>query len=108
MTTHETLVAAKSHLMEHGWCQGALHRDDQVCVIGAINVAGWGSIELNEQQLGERRPLLGLLSEINEAMVCGSWNDAPERTFDDVIALLDRAILATAPAETPQPEKALA
>lgn len=102
MTEHDVLVAAKSYLLNHGWMQGDYGEDGGPrCALGALKSA-------RDVLFGDDHPATKRLAAIvGDWCVC-DWNDADDRTFDDVIAAFDEAILATAPAETPQPEKALA
>lgn len=81
------LRAARAYLVEHGWCQGR-GRDDagRVCAIGAFNAV----IAPIPGNGGRVRAVAAALSMLSEGIL--TWNDAPGRTVDDVLALYDRAI----------------
>lgn len=86
MTTKQTILAA-ADLIRRGWCQGVcqLERADGVtcyCLRGSIEKAGgrrFGSVcaafDLVEAHLGTCQIAL--------------WNDEPERTQAEVVALLE-------------------
>lgn len=97
MTTHMVLVRAKEYLLNHGWQQGNYGGDGGPrCMLGAVR-----SVDDSE---GDNHPAVQIL----EGYVCpdgdllNRWNDAEGRTFGEVIAVFDRAILATAP---PKPDE---
>lgn len=104
---HTVLVRAKGHLLNDGWCQNALHDDEgRHCALGAILAAtGQRTFDVGSAGAAAAGNLRRSLSGDSVAY----WNNARERTFDDIIAAFDRVILSTAPAETPTetPEKAL-
>ena len=103
----DALVRARG-LVERGWCQGWFARDAdgyevaavspqacRFCALGAIRHATNVFVE------GDNCIRLVLRAGGNEALGdLFTWNDAPERTQADVLALYDRAI-ALAREETP-------
>lgn len=85
MTPEETLLAAADVINQRGWCQGELKdKNGAVCAMGAIcSVAQWQSREaLDAHRL--------LIAEIGCGTIVG-WNDAPERTAEDVILTMKKA-----------------
>jgi hypothetical protein len=102
--TLETLIRARQILAEDGWCQGALrdHRG-RVCAIGALMmgcVLPWGD---RSQIL----PAVGVLAEANQLPPADDhpyppearlqisvvrWNNAADRTKEEVLDAFDRAI----------------
>ena len=79
-------------IIEHGWCQGGYHIDNDYCLVGAIQAASknnlitWGDVtNLVCEKVGHHP---GAIPE---------WNDAPERTKEDVLVLLDELIGEVSP-----------
>jgi len=87
MTPSETLLAAAKLIRDDGWCQFRAMRDGARCVVSAITEAAHddgaesksAALQLMRSRLWDR---YGILSAVR-------WNDAPERTVDDVLALLE-------------------
>jgi hypothetical protein len=78
-------------LDERGWCQGELTNDlGQVCLAGALRVAAF-------EDIMQGKPLPGAYSRFGcrlRGLVhssIGTWNDAPERTEEDVRLLIKQA-----------------
>lgn len=81
--------------VERGWCQAVLHAPGGAsCALGALckpapgqdtmeptRAHGWGAIACLEAALG-----------VQYSFDVAGWNDSPERTQADVLALYDRAI----------------
>lgn len=101
MTPVEQLQKARDYLMENGWCQGGgRHKDDpERCVHLAL-----AEVQDNAQRLDSdyanaaRNYLLLAIGETGGYTQVGlaalwNWNDADERTFNDVADMYDRAIL---------------
>lgn len=86
MTTHEVLVAARNEIDRRGHCRGYGEGGEGFCVHQAI---GWADSSPISEEASVLMKDLGATVE---------WNDAPERTKAEVLALFDRAIAATAPA----------
>jgi hypothetical protein len=100
-TVLDVLREARRLLAEVGWTQGAMGRDANgtrlylwdegeptpvcYCLAGAISVASGGPRTTAYRDA--RRALLGFLR-----YGLAVWNDAPSRTREDVLALLDRVI----------------
>lgn len=87
MTTRELRNKAADYIEAHGWC-----RDDyedfasQVCLIGALGQAACSDAEMGERDPLARKALDEMGFDTPESAV--SWNDAPERTKEEVIARL--------------------
>lgn len=100
MTTHQVLVAAKAYLLNHGWKQHDYGEDGGPrCMAGAV--ASVRGVDIFDYT---RHP--APVYEVLDAISFGKgglgvgvpfWNDDEGRTFDEVIAAFDRAIIATAP-----------
>ena len=107
MSVAATLAEARK-LIAQGWTQGALYDDDDgrgcYCLAGAVGAAEAASVKLPKGRvkfvfysrsksiaalsacLGGRGRGAGAVDLVTE------WNDAPGRTQEDVLALIDRAI----------------
>jgi len=92
----DALVRARG-LVERGWCQGLHatdsdgrpvfwrdHRAERYCAIGAIYTTPDPRVRM--------RCVVHLRKAIGGEGDVSGWNDAPERTQADVLALYDRAI----------------
>ncbi len=84
----QVLLDAAEYIRVHGHCKGeGIARDGRVCSIGAIfSVADTDSTWLAQHHLA------AYLRRSGEFIV--SFNDAPERTADEVIAALRAAAVA--------------
>lgn len=98
MTLVEILRAGKANLLERGWCQGdyaALYADKpRKCCAGTAlpcGIGGMGALEI-----------LKVANGIPLSIGIGEWNDAPERTREDVLTAYDKAIAAAEALETTQ------
>lgn len=93
MTTADILRAAKAHLIKRGWCQGdelAIHGAEprKCCAATAIQPFVDYDAPGFEKPGTVFREANGIQGNIAD------WNDAPERTLEDVLAAYDRAINA--------------
>src|SRR5438105_3300335 len=96
MTTHKVLVGAKAYLLRHGWKQGDYgDYGGPRCLVGGVCSAMGRPID--EVEHSPAHALLCDLLDLKYGHLVPMWNDEEDRTFDEVIALLDKAILATAP-----------
>lgn len=93
-----TLRNARGYI-EQGWCQGELYHGnhEQHCTIGAIRMAlGWHYPSKNPLYNKSIRRLVAALPEQHRrsSLVYSvmKWNDAPLRTKEEVLELLDKAI----------------
>lgn len=92
--TARDLRIAKGRI-EQGWCQGVLARDGHGEEItpnhpAAVAWCAFGAIGTKEDALSQADLFLMKAHGPNTDVV--SWNDAPERTREDVLALFDKAI----------------
>ena len=92
ITNAEILQRAKEVLLEKGWHQGSIvnQQTGARCVYGAISFVKAGMTGLERKNLAAYR-FFGRVIPDDEAI--GDWNDHPERTFGEVMAKFDEAIL---------------
>lgn len=72
--------------IERGWCQGVMRKLGAVCMVGALyegTIGSDGNIYFNAELRLQRGAGTDDLPR---------WNDAPERTKDEVLQAFDRAI----------------
>lgn len=88
LTIAEILRAGKARLLKDGWCQG-----DDEAIFGALPRKYCAATAI--KAVGED-PALKFFKDINglSGMGIADWNDAPERTLEEVLAAYDRAITA--------------
>jgi hypothetical protein len=83
MTDHnevaDVLDGAADIIERDGWCQGALERDGAVCAIGALTMA-------MRPTVARDRAFAALARRLGGDSVA-RWNDAPERTKQEVLDL---------------------
>lgn len=102
-TALDVLCEAREILVEKGWTQGCCARDarGKNCDIGskaAVCYCAVGAISHVSDYSEPTRPFkqaciaLRRVINIKQGMSIGSWNDAPERTKEEVIAAFDKAI----------------
>ena len=70
--------------IERGWCKYNLQLGNAVCALGAI---GWGE-RPSETKIEARRRLSAAVGTDR----IPHWNDAPERTKQDILDAFDAAI----------------
>lgn len=97
-TSKELLVAARSLIANVGWCQNDYKKHDiwfdvtGYCSIGALVYGNDSKSSSNLYELAEARLMQAIgLTETTTRDLIG-WNDAPERTKEEVIAAFDKAI----------------
>lgn len=92
MTTCALRLKAAEVIEERGWCQRAFQqRDGSVCLIGALSVVLTGAATADSAALKPYRDTvasLGFMTDIGGFMSAVAWNDAPERTKEEVLARL--------------------
>src|SRR5882672_7894855 len=77
----ECYLKAIEIIEQRGWCRGKLvNGRGEVCMAGAIQVATTESYKLQQRALNLMHSTLGTF--------ISKWNDAPERTKNEVIAKL--------------------
>lgn len=123
----QVLLAMKESLTK-GWIQGDFKQDDGFCLYGAVNEAAdlhprlttirAGTVRGRGSQMGpgsitrayvlEDKPeALQAMQLIADAagvdlLELALWNDAEGRTQEEVVALIDKALLTLEPAEEAQ------
>lgn len=114
-TVSETLTAAADHLEAHDLHKGSLtDGEGNVCALGAIRAAVTGPNLLdfmeNSDECERFDGAANALGEVLDLPRAGipKWNDAPERTKEDVVrALRDTADLESLDETVPVAESAL-
>ena len=87
MTTREVLLKAADIIEEKGWYQGnMIGPKGELCMLGALNVASDYSLEYFNVRTVVRDHLH--ISVKDKSFSLSNWNDAPERTKEEVIAAL--------------------
>jgi len=96
----DLLQEAKNRLIEDGWIQYHLHRQEGHCLTGALHEAA-GRVEVDEycDWVSANRILTETIEANSRAETIVGWNDHRTRTFDQVMEMLDKAILAAKEAE---------
>lgn len=94
MTVKDNLIAAKALIdTPEKWAKGSMIIGDRLCVVGAIGVARKWDAQAFETP--EYAALDRSLPAINlTGYRVSRYNDHPNTTHDDIMALLDRAIEA--------------
>lgn len=92
MKDSEIFREARNVLFERGWGTGhwgTVDGDGPVCLEGAVNCAAMLSLgEMLVHSFAMNSPVL---REACGGLIPFSFNDSPERTFDEVIDALERA-----------------
>lgn len=87
--TSKLLLKAADRIETHGWCQGNYWVGEKSCLVGAITKA-WGSDYKNDgssqRALAYERVARSLGLPMPADII--AWNDAKERTEDEVVAKL--------------------
>lgn len=97
MKPSELLREGRNQLFERGHTKGELERDGQVCSIGALYCAVYGTARPSGQALADMETHSQFLSAyrcLKRAANCdfvADWNDRPNRTFSEVIDAFDKA-----------------
>jgi hypothetical protein len=93
MKPSELMYKSAEYLIEKGWCQNRLFGDNgEACLLGAME-----AVEVREDQLPhwgyERTRINDVLAEItgDPTGMLYPWNNAPERTAEDVILAFKEA-----------------
>lgn len=105
MKVSEILRAGKAAIETRGWCQGdeasIFGKDGRCCAATALMaVSLWGDANGLDKPYpiefpgNEAMRLLKRAAGIRETDPIAAWNDAPERTVDEVLAAYDKAIVA--------------
>ena len=94
METVDVIRGAKDALLTHGWIKGdAGSTRKGFCLAGAIGYSGQGDTRITPKAYH----LVAEAAELNSPGHIAPWNDHPMRSFEDVIGVLDKAMLLAAP-----------
>jgi hypothetical protein len=86
-----TLREAAEYICEHGWVQNILSSTDgRVCAIGAIRRIGGTGDERTYDAVDALCEYLDLPMATGILHPVAIWNDAPERSAEDVILAMKR------------------
>ena len=88
MTPSEILLAAARHLREHGWRQGPKPEPPDN-VLEAIRRAG--RVEIDSTHLNATYFAAERLRKLVGKLSITEWNDAPGRTVEEALAVLEEA-----------------
>jgi hypothetical protein len=92
-TVKENLIAAKALIdTPEKWIKGSFHKAGCFCAVGALGMASNGNPE--NWGYDEREALLRALPVDAVAYSVALFNDDPDTTHADIMALFDRAIAA--------------
>lgn len=101
MNTEEVvdlLNEMKTQLFEYGWCQGTIQDREtgNVCLMGALTLALRKNKNWETDKFSKIRDLLAVsagTADENGRGAISKWNDEKERTFGDVVSLIDDTII---------------
>lgn len=87
------LWKAADYIEEHGWWQGDYSHAGHVCMIGAVGFVTGENVCNLHSKVYEPNHFLHMLSQYVGTHDVSIWNDAPERTAEEVIATLRKCAL---------------
>ena len=92
MTPQEVLLGAADYLEEHGWCQGVMKdKQGRCCANGAMfEVSVRGAPEEPKEYFFEAQELL---MDYTGTRTVSNWNDAEDRTVEEVVSTLRKVAL---------------
>jgi hypothetical protein len=102
MKTSDLLTLAKVRLIRTGWFQGGMHlnrggvpnEDVPCCLLAALDDVQFQWDDTGDNWFDADNMAECIVRElIGTGRGIGLWNDAPDRTFDEVITILDKAII---------------
>lgn len=85
----KALFRAAEYIRHNGWCQGIVQAGDRVCLVGSLYV-GLG-LKVSGCNILKIEPLFQKVAKAHGKYDLAEWNDAPGRTKEEVIALLEKA-----------------
>ncbi len=91
----DILIKAREVLVTRGWTQGA-YEDSKgcVCLYGALNVADGKEPQDETRNSAAFNEAVAALEDQIGCDYLDVWNDEYDRTVDDVLAVIDRAVSA--------------
>ena len=95
-TWQDVLLKAAS-IVEEGWCQGALHRNengDDCYPSGAVESCAEGAISRATSYVGSVNALMGLKRYLGKQSI-NEWNDHPDQTAGEVADAMRKAATTT-------------
>ncbi len=91
----QLLLEAADVIEQRGWCRHTrMNSRGEVCAVGAILSARWGFDRLDWGSWYDDEPtreaVLNLRARVASGTISGvgGWNDTPDRTKDEVVAML--------------------
>jgi hypothetical protein len=94
-TLVEDLRAAREYIVTHGWCQNVSIDNGRACAVGGIFAVVGGRMCTYEDTVRRQVAFDALRKTlVGRGISCpvADWNDAPERTVEDVLDLYDATI----------------
>lgn len=88
----EMLIESRKVLLKDGWIQGQFHKDGGHCVIGAAYAARDRNLSLDFNPNEADKFLCDFIRDYANFDDVANWNDEPERTYEEVLWMLDEAI----------------
>jgi hypothetical protein len=94
----DVLRDAKQLIVTEGWWQAGQEHDRgdgriRACAVSSVTRSGFGSWDRIDGAITALTRVIG----VSDARVIADWNDAPERTLEDVLSAFDRAIELASP-----------
>lgn len=93
------LNGTKRLLLKNGWCQGrTVNVDMNYCIIGAMEETCYilNMFNFDQSLLSLRKvesKMLEYVADRDKYLYLHEWNDEKDRTFEDVINLIDKVLL---------------
>ncbi len=87
LARNEILRRAADHIRKNGWCQNANFRNGAACIFGAITMVSFDTHGIR------RRSYKAAVNALRHHLgtEVAAWNDAPDRTVDQVLDALSAA-----------------
>ena len=94
MTTAKDILKRARETIKQGWCQGANARDEQNTPVPVLcdSAVKWCVIGAIFRQRKNAHMLCDRVRDAADAKNLVSWNDDPNRTQADVLAVFDKVI----------------
>lgn len=92
MSIADTLRAGKANIEARGWCQGDGKVFDPLRRYGFCVGSSLGPVTFDNPEMTKVCDMFKIANGISLLSGLGDWNDAPERTKEEVLAAFDKAI----------------